>query len=121
MYVDSSVIMGMSGDHNGTGFDGIEYMLCSADNDFFPDFSKVCGKKVAGMGSLWWPYLEWIWPNLLSRGVASVAWWFNGGLWVCAEMACTHIWLAAVKPSGLVHWVQLLQRLIRGYVRDSRA
>ncbi|GAB4821306.1 hypothetical protein N2152v2_008352 [Parachlorella kessleri] len=41
VYVDSSVIMGMTGDHNGTGFDGIEYMLCSADNDFFPDFSKA--------------------------------------------------------------------------------
>ena len=41
VYVDSSVIMGMTGGHNGTGFDGIEYMLCSADNGFFPDLSKV--------------------------------------------------------------------------------
>ena len=27
VYVDTSVMMGMTGDHNGTGFDGIEYMV----------------------------------------------------------------------------------------------
>jgi hypothetical protein len=43
VYVDSSVIMGMTGDYNAgsTGFDGIQYMPCSPDNDFFPDLSKV--------------------------------------------------------------------------------
>lgn len=46
VYVDSSVIMGMTGGHNGTGFDGIQYMVCSADNGFFPDLSKV--RCVAG-------------------------------------------------------------------------
>jgi LL-diaminopimelate aminotransferase len=33
--------MGMTGDHNGTCFDGIQYMACSPDNDFFPDLSKA--------------------------------------------------------------------------------
>eukprot|EP00798_Chlamydomonas_sp_ICE-L_P005344 gene5344-12939_t len=41
VYVDTSVMMGMSGNHNGTGFDGIEYMVCNADNGFFPDLSKT--------------------------------------------------------------------------------
>ena len=43
VYVDSSVIMGMTGDYNAgsTGFDGIQYMPCSPDNDFFPDLSKA--------------------------------------------------------------------------------
>lgn len=27
MYVDTSVMMGMTGDYNGSGFDGIEYMV----------------------------------------------------------------------------------------------
>ena len=43
MYVDSSVIMGMTGPHDGTGFQGITYMECRPDNDFFPDLSKVRG------------------------------------------------------------------------------
>ena len=41
VYVDSSVIMGMTGPHDGTGFQGITYMECRPDNDFFPDLSKV--------------------------------------------------------------------------------
>ncbi|KAG2427204.1 hypothetical protein HXX76_010921 [Chlamydomonas incerta] len=41
VYVDTSVMMGMTGDHNGTGFDGIEYMVCNPDNHFFPDLSKA--------------------------------------------------------------------------------
>lgn len=43
VYVDSSVIMGMTGDYNPetVGFDGMEYMPCSPENDFFPDLSKV--------------------------------------------------------------------------------
>jgi hypothetical protein len=41
VYVDSSVIMGMTGGHDGTGFQGIQYMVCRPDNDFFPDLSKV--------------------------------------------------------------------------------
>jgi LL-diaminopimelate aminotransferase len=34
-------MMGMTGDHNGTGFDNIQYMVCSPTNSFFPDLSKV--------------------------------------------------------------------------------
>ncbi|KAK9828942.1 hypothetical protein WJX72_002939 [[Myrmecia] bisecta] len=43
VYVDSSVIMGMTGNYNAstTSFDNIEYMVCQPDNDFFPDLSKV--------------------------------------------------------------------------------
>ncbi|GMH43820.1 hypothetical protein BSKO_11754 [Bryopsis sp. KO-2023] len=43
VYVDTSVIMGSSQNHNAEsqGFDGIEYMLCNADNGFFPDLSKI--------------------------------------------------------------------------------
>lgn len=41
VYVDSSVIMGMTGDYNGTNFDGITYMECRPENDFFPDLSKA--------------------------------------------------------------------------------
>jgi hypothetical protein len=41
VYVDTSVMMGMTGGHNGTGFDNIEYMVCRPENDFFPDLSKV--------------------------------------------------------------------------------
>ncbi|KAL6760123.1 LL-diaminopimelate aminotransferase [Haematococcus lacustris] len=41
VYVDTSVMMGMTGQHNGTGFDNIEYMVCRPENDFFPDLSKA--------------------------------------------------------------------------------
>ncbi|KAL4853971.1 LL-diaminopimelate aminotransferase [Chlorella vulgaris] len=41
VYVDSSVIMGMTGGHNGTGFEGVQYMVCRPENDFFPDLSKA--------------------------------------------------------------------------------
>lgn len=40
VYVDSSVIMGMTGSHNGDSFDGITYLECKAP-DFFPDLSKA--------------------------------------------------------------------------------
>lgn len=30
-YVDTGVIMGMTGEHNGTGFDNIQYMACRWD------------------------------------------------------------------------------------------
>ncbi|KAG1659071.1 hypothetical protein FOA52_012072 [Chlamydomonas sp. UWO 241] len=41
VYVDTSVMMGMSGDHNGKQFDGIEYMECKAENNFFPDLANT--------------------------------------------------------------------------------
>ena len=42
VYVDTSVMMGMTGEYNNTGFDNIVYMECKPDNMFFPDLSKVC-------------------------------------------------------------------------------
>jgi hypothetical protein len=41
VYVDTTVMLGNTGTHNGTGFDGIEYMVCTPENNFFPDLSKV--------------------------------------------------------------------------------
>ena len=52
VYVDTSVMMGNSGTHNGTGFDGIEYMICTPENNFFPDLAKVGGLVFWG-GGVW--------------------------------------------------------------------
>lgn len=41
VYVDSSVILGMTGGYNGTGFDNIEYLVCRPETDFFPDLSQT--------------------------------------------------------------------------------
>lgn len=41
VYVDTTVMLGNTGNHDGTGFAGIEYMLCTPENDFFPDLSKA--------------------------------------------------------------------------------
>jgi len=42
VYVDSSVMMGMTGEFKeGSGYDGVNYMVCRPENDFFPDLSKV--------------------------------------------------------------------------------
>ena len=41
VYVDSSVILGMTGGHNGSGYDNIQYMACRPENNFFPDLSQV--------------------------------------------------------------------------------
>ena len=43
VYVDSSVIMGMTGDYDegSKGFGKLQYMVCRPENDFFPDLSKV--------------------------------------------------------------------------------
>ena len=43
VYVDTSVMMGMTGPYkeDGTGFEGIQYMVCRPENEFFPDLSKV--------------------------------------------------------------------------------
>jgi len=48
VYVDTSVMMGNTGLHNGKGFDNIEYMVCTPENNFFPDLANV---------SLSWPVL----------------------------------------------------------------
>lgn len=41
VYVDTSVMMGNTGQHNGKGFDNIEYMVCTPENNFFPDLANV--------------------------------------------------------------------------------
>lgn len=43
VYVDSSVMIGQTQNYNPETkqFDGIEYMPCKAENDFFPDLTKV--------------------------------------------------------------------------------
>ena len=43
VYVDSSVMLGQTGDYNQKTFhfDGIEYMRCIPENNFFPDFKKI--------------------------------------------------------------------------------
>ncbi|MDE6067530.1 MAG: LL-diaminopimelate aminotransferase, partial [Treponemataceae bacterium] len=41
VYVDGSVIVGAADANNGSGYDGIVYMPCTAENNFFPDLSQV--------------------------------------------------------------------------------
>ena len=43
VYVDTSVIMGMTGNYNpeGTHFNNVSYMPCRPENGFFPDLSVV--------------------------------------------------------------------------------
>lgn len=54
VYVDSSVIMGMTGGYNGSGYDNIQYMVCRPDTDFFPDLSQVGCQSLHGVvGSCW--------------------------------------------------------------------
>lgn len=40
-YVDSSVMIGQTGGYSETGYEGIEYMVCRPENNFFPDLSQV--------------------------------------------------------------------------------
>lgn len=49
VYVDTTVMMGNTGLHNGKGFDGIEYMVCTPQNNFFPDLANVSAAVIAGM------------------------------------------------------------------------
>ena len=37
VYVDSNVIAGRAGNSTGEGYEGLVYMPCTAENDFFPD------------------------------------------------------------------------------------
>lgn len=41
VYVDGSVVVGAAGKASKSGYKGITYLPCTAENDFFPDFSKV--------------------------------------------------------------------------------
>lgn len=48
VYVDTSVMMGNTGLHNGKGFDNIEYMVCTPENNFFPDLANVSRLSLTG-------------------------------------------------------------------------
>ncbi|GMO34975.1 MAG: LL-diaminopimelate aminotransferase [Termitinemataceae bacterium] len=41
VYVDGSVLAGAGRSWNGAGYDGIYYMPCTQDNDYFPDLKNV--------------------------------------------------------------------------------
>jgi LL-diaminopimelate aminotransferase len=40
VYVDSNVIFGRTGNASDSGYDGLVYMPCTEDNDFFPDLPE---------------------------------------------------------------------------------
>ncbi len=41
VYVDGSVVVHAAGKNNGSGYEGITYLPCTEENDFFPDVSKI--------------------------------------------------------------------------------
>ena len=41
VYVDGSVLVGAAGGWEGTGYQGITYLPCTAENDFFPDLNLI--------------------------------------------------------------------------------
>lgn len=41
VYVDGSVVAGAAGKNNGNGYEGISYLPCTPENEFFPDLSKI--------------------------------------------------------------------------------
>ncbi|MDR2304387.1 MAG: LL-diaminopimelate aminotransferase [Treponema sp.] len=41
VYVDGSVLIGAASSWNGTGYDGIVYLPCTAGNNYFPDLSLL--------------------------------------------------------------------------------
>ena len=41
VYVDGSVLIGAAGGWEGSGYKGITYLPCTADNDYFPDLSRL--------------------------------------------------------------------------------
>ena len=41
VYVDGSVLVGAAGGWNGSGYEGIRYLPCTAANGFFPDLSAL--------------------------------------------------------------------------------
>jgi LL-diaminopimelate aminotransferase len=41
VYVDGSVLIGAAGGWEGSGYRGITYLPCTADNDYFPDLSRL--------------------------------------------------------------------------------
>ena len=41
VYVDGSVLIGATGGWEGSGYKGITYLPCTAENDYFPDLSRL--------------------------------------------------------------------------------
>jgi LL-diaminopimelate aminotransferase len=41
VYVDGSVLIGAAGGWEGSGYSGITYLPCTAENNYFPDLSKL--------------------------------------------------------------------------------
>ncbi|GHV75930.1 LL-diaminopimelate aminotransferase [Spirochaetia bacterium] len=41
VYVDGSVLIGAAGGWEGSGYKGITYLPCTAENNYFPDLSKL--------------------------------------------------------------------------------
>jgi LL-diaminopimelate aminotransferase len=41
VYVDGSVLIGAAGGWEGSGYKGITYLPCTAENDYFPDLSRL--------------------------------------------------------------------------------
>jgi LL-diaminopimelate aminotransferase len=41
VYVDGSVLIGAAGPWEGSGYRGISYLPCTAENDYFPDLSRL--------------------------------------------------------------------------------
>lgn len=41
VYVDGSVLIGAAGPWTGEGYQGIHYLPCTSDNDYFPDLSRI--------------------------------------------------------------------------------
>jgi LL-diaminopimelate aminotransferase len=41
VYVDGSVLIGAANGWTGSGYEGITYLPCTAENDYFPDLSKL--------------------------------------------------------------------------------
>ncbi|MDR1596331.1 MAG: LL-diaminopimelate aminotransferase [Treponema sp.] len=41
VYVDGSVLIGAAGGWEGSGYKGITYLPCTAENDFFPDLTRL--------------------------------------------------------------------------------
>jgi LL-diaminopimelate aminotransferase len=41
VYVDGSVLIGAAGGWEGSGYRGISYLPCTAENNYFPDLSKL--------------------------------------------------------------------------------
>lgn len=46
VYVDGSVLIGAAGAWNGSGYEGISYLPCTAENNFFPDLALMPEKAL---------------------------------------------------------------------------